>query len=300
MWLEQCQQRSSSSERPGHKRLPHRLRPYTPPDCQAGGPHPTVHRPLKALALEGSVFGVSPESLNLAREQQNLNFAKEVAGAEALKPGAGSVLGANVMGARGVQQLGNLFGVQDPLMQRVTQQQQLLSGVDFTNMESLTKAAQQASQLGRPDIADELSKRALDIRTKIEEKQLARDTQLQIARENIQGRLDAAKQRGADQKEIAQIMMQGRQEIAALMAGIRIAAAEEKKAEKEAEEQKKLREQSLNEQAEQIAEEIKRKQKMIDDAADRERKKFEQGVIDTYTKLENTPDKFMAKLKKCS
>jgi hypothetical protein len=184
--------------------------------------------------IVGGLFGASPEGLQIAREQQNLNFAKEVAAAEALKPGAGSVLGANVMGARGVQQLGNLFGVQDPLMQRVSQQQQLLGGVDFTNLKSLQTAAQQASQAGRPDIAQELAKRALEIQVRVEDKQAARDTQVQIARERIQGQLEAAKQRGADQKQIAEIMMAGRQEIAGIMAGVRIDAANEKRAEKEA------------------------------------------------------------------
>lgn len=184
--------------------------------------------------IVGGLFGVSPEGLNMAREQQNLDFASKVANAEAVRPGTGSVLGANVMGARGVQQLGNLFGVQDPLMQRVTQQQQLLGGVDFTDLQSLKTASQQAAQAGRPDIAQELAKRALEIQSKVEEKQSARENQLLIARERIQGQIEAAKQRGADQKEIAGIMMAGRQEIAGLMAGIRTAAADEKRAEKEA------------------------------------------------------------------
>ena len=171
--------------------------------------------------IVGGLFGASPEGLQIAREQQNLNFAKEVAAAEAQKAGAGSVLGANVMGARGVQQAGALFGVQDPLMQRVTQQQQLLGGVDFTNLQSLQTAAQEAAKAGRPDIAQELAKRALEIQVRVEDKQAARETQLQIARERIQGQLDAAVQRGADQKEIARIMMAGRQEIAMLAASLK-------------------------------------------------------------------------------
>lgn len=167
--------------------------------------------------IVGGLFGASPEGLQIAREQQNLNFAKEVAGAEALKPGAGSVLGANVMGARGVQQLGNLFGVQDPLMQRVSQQQQLLGGVDFTDLQSLKTGAQQATAAGRPDIAQELAKRALTIQTQVDEKQAARDNQLLIARERIQGQLEAARERGATQKEIAQMQIEGRNQIAALL-----------------------------------------------------------------------------------
>jgi hypothetical protein len=171
--------------------------------------------------IVGGLFGASPEGLKIAREQQNLNFAKEVANAEAQRAGAGSVLGANVMGARGVQQLGNLFGVEDPLMQRVSQQQQLLGGVDFTDLKSLKTAAQEAAKAGRPDIAQELAKRALDIQVRVEDKQAARDTQLQIARERIQGQLDAAIQRGADQKEIARILADGRQQMAMLAASLK-------------------------------------------------------------------------------
>ena len=156
-------------------------------------------------SIVGGLFGASPEALNIAREKQALDFASKVATAEAQRPGLGSVLGANVMGARGIRELGGVFGIQDPLMQRVSEQQQLLSGVDFTDLESLTKGAQQATASGRPDIANELAKRALEIRTKVEEKQSARDTQIQIARERNQARLEEAVQRGADQKEIARI-----------------------------------------------------------------------------------------------
>jgi hypothetical protein len=106
-------------------------------------------------------------------------------------------------------------------MQRVSQQQQLLGGVDFTNLQSLQTAAQEAAKAGRPDIAQELAKKALEIQVRVEDKQAARDTQLQIARENIQGRLDAAVQRGADQKEIAQIRMEGMQQIAMMTAALK-------------------------------------------------------------------------------
>jgi hypothetical protein len=172
-------------------------------------------------SIVGGLFGASPEGLNIAREQQMLDFASKVATAEGQQPGLGSVLGANVMGARGIRELGGVFGVQDPLMQRVSQQQQLLGGVDFTDLESLTRGAQQATAAGRPDIADALAKKALEIRTKVEERQATRDTQLLIARERIQGQLDAAIQRGADQKEIARIMTEGRKEIAALAASLK-------------------------------------------------------------------------------
>ncbi len=179
-------------------------------------------------SIVGGLFSASPEALNIAREKQALDFASKVATAEAQRPGLGSVLGANVMGARGIRELGGVFGIQDPLMQRVSEQQQLLSGVDFTDLESLTKGAQQATVAGRPDIADALAKRALEIRTKVDERQAARDTQIQIARERNETRLAEAAQRGADQKEIARIRSDYQQELL----NIRRDTAEEKKQEK--------------------------------------------------------------------
>jgi len=179
-------------------------------------------------SIVGGLFGASPEALNIAREQQALDFANKVTTAEGQRPGLGSVLGANVMGARGIRELGGVFGVEDPLMQRVSQQQQLLSGVDFTDLNSLTKAAQQATASGRPDIANELAKRVLELRTKVEERQLNRETQLQIAAERNQARLEEARQRGADQKEIARIRAEGQQAILDL----RTEALQEKKQEK--------------------------------------------------------------------
>lgn len=179
-------------------------------------------------SIVGGLFGVSPEGLNLAREQQALDFANKVATLEGQQAGLGSVLGANVMGARGIRELGGVFGIQDPLMQRVSQQQQLLSDVDFTNLESLTRGAQQATAAGRPDIAEALAKRALEIRTKVDERQAARDTQIQIARERNDALLEQAKQRGADQKEIARINAEYKQELLR----IRQDTADEKKQEK--------------------------------------------------------------------
>jgi hypothetical protein len=178
--------------------------------------------------IVGGLFGASPEALNIAREQQMLDFASKVATLEGQQPGLGSVLGANVMGARGVRELGGVFGVQDPLMQRVSQQQQLLSDVDFTNLESLTRGAQQATAAGRPDIAEALAKRALEIRTKVDERQATRDTQIQIARERNDALLEQARQRGADQKEIARINAEYKQELI----NIRRDTADEKKQEK--------------------------------------------------------------------
>lgn len=96
----------------------------------------------------GSLFGLSPESLGMAREQQYMDFASKVANAEAVRPGTGTVLGANVMGARGVQQLGSLFGVQDPQEQLALVRQQAQQQFDTTTPQGLMQAAQFLNEKG--------------------------------------------------------------------------------------------------------------------------------------------------------
>lgn len=116
--------------------------------------------------------------------------------------------------------LGQALGAQDPMLQKISQQQSILKDVDFTDAASLSNAARQAVQMGRPDIAQQLAARAIDIQSKIDEKQAARDQQLQIARERIQANLDIAAQRGADAKELQKMRIEGQKELRQLAAGM--------------------------------------------------------------------------------
>lgn len=100
------------------------------------------------LSVVGSLFGSSPEGLALAREQQYLNFAKNVANAEAVRPGTGTVLGANVMGARGVEQLGGMFGIESPEVKLSKLRQQAQQQFDPTTPQGLAQIAQFLNQNG--------------------------------------------------------------------------------------------------------------------------------------------------------
>jgi len=174
------------------------------------------------LSLVGGLFTntlATAEAEKLAQQEAAYKRFSGAAGTQ--NPFAGLAGLSGMFGTAAGQELRGLAGYQSPTVQRVSQQQQLLGGVDFTELESLTKGAQQAAAAGRPDIAEALAKKALEIRTKIDERQATRDTQLLIARERIQGQLDAAIQRGADQKEIARIMAEGRRDIAALTASLK-------------------------------------------------------------------------------
>ena len=96
----------------------------------------------------GSLFGLTPSSINAQREQQYMDFASKVANAEALRPGTGSVLGANVMGARGVQQLGSMFGIESPEDKLAKLRQQAMQQFDVNTPQGLAQAAQFLNQNG--------------------------------------------------------------------------------------------------------------------------------------------------------
>lgn len=101
--------------------------------------------------------------------------------------------------------LGGALGAQDPMLQQITQQRQLLSNVDFTNAKSLAEAAKAATEAGRPDIAQQLAQQAITIQAKIDEKQAAREQALLIARERNQSAEQLAADRNAIMLQIAQM-----------------------------------------------------------------------------------------------
>lgn len=79
-----------------------------------------------------------------------------------------------MLGYGGYQAAGGLasaLGVQDPMLQRISQQQQLLKNVDYTDLKSLTEGVRQAVEMGRPDIARQLAQDALELQSKTAGKQ---------------------------------------------------------------------------------------------------------------------------------
>jgi hypothetical protein len=134
--------------------------------------------------------------------------------------------------------LAGLMGVEDPQMKLQSARQQVLRGLDPTNVESISRAAQTLAQAGDQQGAMQLAQRALEIRNtesqisgRTEEKQAQRDMQIQIARdrndamlqaarERIQSNLDIAERRGADAKELAQMRIEGQKELKQLAAGM--------------------------------------------------------------------------------
>ena len=77
----------------------------------------------------------------------------------------------------GGRQLAGAMGGQDPMLQKISAQNQILQGLDFTNPDAVSGAIQQASQAGIPDLAFKLLAVRDDAMTR-QQKQLGAQRQL--------------------------------------------------------------------------------------------------------------------------
>lgn len=91
-----------------------------------------------------------------AADQQAMNFAR-------LSPREQASYGFYSAGQGLGGVLGSLLGAQDPQLQRITEQQQMLQGLDVADPDSLMQAARQASQAGNVPLAMQLAGRAQEI-----------------------------------------------------------------------------------------------------------------------------------------
>ena len=85
---------------------------------------------------------------------------------------------------------GTLLGAQDPQLQRITEQQQMLQGLDVADPNSLMEAARRASQAGNVPLAMQLASRAQEVAqglatTRKAELSLAQEQQLRAELANL-------------------------------------------------------------------------------------------------------------------
>jgi hypothetical protein len=109
-----------------------------------------------------SLFGVTPESLMAARENQLQQRASQFA---QLSPMQAAQAGFYTAGSRLGTGIGGLLGAPDPEMMRVTQRQSLLQGLNPSDPDSLRSAAQRAMESNDFQAAQELANRAMSIET---------------------------------------------------------------------------------------------------------------------------------------
>jgi hypothetical protein len=122
-----------------------------------------------------SLFGITPQGLSQQRYQQDLRQGYEMA---QLDPGAA----ARATLQSGVGQLGRgiagMMGVEDPQLTRITQQDQLLRGLNLRDPQSLEQAAVQANQMGNTPLAMKLFELADAATVRAQQAQTQRQTSL--------------------------------------------------------------------------------------------------------------------------
>jgi len=106
-----------------------------------------------AESMVAGLFGLTPQAYQNQQYNQDLKRGIELA---TLSPGAAAQAGLQAS----VGQLGRGFagamGIEDPQLQRITQQAQLLQGLNLRDPQSLEAAAIQANQMGNTPLAIKL------------------------------------------------------------------------------------------------------------------------------------------------
>lgn len=161
---------------------------------------------------------MTPELYQQQQDQNALAQAAQLAQMTGRQRADLGWIGAGQQVARG---LAGALGAQDPQMKLASLRQSVLQGVDQTDATSLRKAAQSLADAGDLQGANALAQQSVSIQAKIDEKQMAREQALQMARERIAAQIEIAKQRGEDQKSIAQMQIEGRKELAAIAAALK-------------------------------------------------------------------------------
>jgi len=114
-----------------------------------------------ATDIVQGLFGMTPETYQLrqqeAARQQAAQFAKMDPFQQA---NYGLYLGGNQLGGA----IGGMLGAQDPMLQRISQQQALLKEINPSDPESLAAGIQKATDMGNPQLAMSLSDALLKLR----------------------------------------------------------------------------------------------------------------------------------------
>lgn len=128
-----------------------------------------------AESMVAGLFGLTPQAYQNQQYNQDLKRGAELA---QLSPGAAAQ--ANLMASVG--QLGRgvagAMGIEDPQLQRITQQAQLLQGLNLRDPQSLEAAAIQANQMGNTPLAIKLFDLSDAARVRAQQMQAQRQTSL--------------------------------------------------------------------------------------------------------------------------
>jgi hypothetical protein len=100
------------------------------------------------------LFGMTPESYQQQRDDAALARAAAFGRMDPMQAARTSIYyGANQLGGA----IGGMLGAEDPQLVRIRQQQQVLSGLDINDPQSIAQAVKRASDMGNPQLALQLT-----------------------------------------------------------------------------------------------------------------------------------------------
>jgi len=125
--------------------------------------------------IVAGLFGLTPEMYG---QQQRVSALNEGITLAQLDPAArGAAM--TYAGARGLGgAIAGAMGVEDPTLQRITQQAQLMQGLNLRDPKSLEQAAVQANQMGNSQLAFKLFELADNAQVRAQQAEAQRQTQL--------------------------------------------------------------------------------------------------------------------------
>ena len=107
-----------------------------------------------ATDIVQGLFGMTPESYQQQRDAEAYKRAAAFGQMDPMQAARTSIYyGANQLGGA----IGGMLGAEDPQLVRIRQQQQVLSGLDVTNLESIAQAVKRANDMGNPQLALQLT-----------------------------------------------------------------------------------------------------------------------------------------------
>jgi hypothetical protein len=146
-----------------------------------------------ALMAESQIAGLfmTPEMYQRQQMQADRQRAAEYA---QLAPEQRAAMGFFSAGQGLGRAAGTLLGAQDPQLQRITEQQQMLQGLDVADPDSLMEAARRASQAGNVPLAMQLAQQANQANQARDAAEQRRYQLAQLQEQERQRRLTAAAQ----------------------------------------------------------------------------------------------------------
>lgn len=105
-------------------------------------------------SIIGGLFGLTPEMYQRSQAEEDQKAAMQFARLSPLEQASAGFYSAGMGLGRGI---GTLLGAEDPQLQMIAKQQEILSGIDQTDPKSIAEGAKRASEMGIPRLANALS-----------------------------------------------------------------------------------------------------------------------------------------------